>query len=136
MQTREPYRIEEPDKTLGELVGRLSGELGELVKGHVELAKLEMKEEVSKAGRGAGMLGAGGAIGYLALILLSFAAAWGLAEVMPEGLAFLIVGAVWAVVAAVVLMRGRDQLREVQPAPDQTLHELEEDRRWLKRQEI
>jgi len=39
--------------------------------------------------------------------MLSLAAAWGLAEVLPTGFAFLIVAIVWVVVAAVMLLAAR-----------------------------
>jgi hypothetical protein len=80
------------------------------------------------------MLGGGAAAGYLAALLVSFAAAWGLAEVMPEGVAFLLVGIVWAVAALVLASRGRRELHQVHPAPQETVQELQEDRRWMRQQ--
>lgn len=53
---------------------------------------------------------------------------------MPTWLAFLVVGVVWAVVAGVMAMAGRKQLRQVDPMPDQTMDELERDKEWLKQQ--
>jgi uncharacterized membrane protein YqjE len=128
------YEVEEPDTSLGELIGRLAGEVGELVKLHVELVKEETKQEARAAGKASGMLTGGAVAGLLALILLSFAAAWGLAEVMPAGFAFLIVGAVWAVAAAVLVILGRKRLQELDPAPTATIEEIQEDKQWLKKQ--
>ena len=45
---------------------------------------------------------------HLALIVLSIAAGWALTEIMPIGLAFLVVGVIWVVVAAVLYVIGRD----------------------------
>jgi uncharacterized membrane protein len=80
------------------------------------------------------MLGGGALAGYLALILLSFAAAWGLAEVVDAGWAFLIVGLLVAAVAAVLAVNGRNKLRQVHPVPDQTVDTLKEDARWARAQ--
>lgn len=99
----------------------------------MELAKVEIKEEVTKAGKGAGMLTGAAFAGYLTLTLLSFAAAWGLAEVMPEGVAFLIVGVVWAAVTAVLALRGKKELEQVKPVP-QTKETIQEDMQWAKQQ--
>ena len=88
----------EADKPLAELLSQLTSDFSSLVTTHIELAKVEIKEEVTKAGKGAGLLGGGAFAGVMAVLLLSFAAAWGLAEVVPEGVAFLIVGLVWAAV--------------------------------------
>jgi len=135
----EPFGLQDPDKSLGSLVGELTKDFGDLVSTHIALAKVEAKEEVSKtakrAGRGAGMMGGAAVAGLLALILLSFAAAWGLAAVMPRGLAFLIVGLVWTAIAAVLALKGRQELQKVSaPVPEQTVQELKEDRRWLNEQ--
>ena len=64
---------------------------------------------------------------------LSFAAVYGLDEVMPLGIAFLVVGAVDAVAAAVLFMQGRKKLRTVEPVP-QTKATIQEDVEWAKQQ--
>ena len=64
----------------------------------------------------------------LAVMLLSFAAAWGLAEVLAPGLAFLVVGAVHLVVAGVMLSSGRKKLNEMKPpVPEQALSTVKQD---------
>jgi uncharacterized membrane protein YqjE len=125
-------RIEEP--SLGELFSSLTSDLSTLVRSEMELARVEIREEAGKAGKAAGMLGGAALVGYLALILLSFAAAWGLAEVVDAGWAFLIVGLVVAAVAAVLAMTGRKRLQEVHPIPGQTVDTLKEDARWARAQ--
>ena len=129
----EPFGLNEPEISLGDLVSRLSNEAGNLIRTHIELAKTEVKEEVKNAAAGAGLLAGGAVAGHLALIVLSIAAGWALAEVMPIGLAFLVVGVIWVVVAAVLFVVGRARLRRVEP-PKQTLAEIQEDKEWLKQQ--
>jgi len=130
----DPTQPLEADKSLGELLNRLTKDFSNLVSTQVDLAKLEIKEEVTRAGKGAGILTGGAVAGLLALVLLSFAAAWGLAAVMPTGWAFFIVGAVWVVVAAVLASRGRNELKSVNPVPQQTKSELQEDIEWARQQ--
>jgi hypothetical protein len=124
----------EADKSLGELVTQLSSDFSDLVSTQLDLAKAEIKDEVSRAGKGAGMLTGGGLAAYLAVALLSFAAAWGLSEAMPTGFAFLIVGVIWAVVAGALMLTGRNQLRTVHPVPEQTKETIKEDVEWAKQQ--
>ena len=133
MDRTEAERPLEPDPSLPELLSRLSSDFGDLLSTQLELAKVEIKEEIGRAGKSAAMLGGGAAAAYLALILLAFAAAWGLAEVVPEGFAFLIVGVVVAAIAAFLLMTGRDRMREVRPVPE-TTETLKEDVQWAKQQ--
>jgi uncharacterized membrane protein YqjE len=130
----DPAKPLESDKSLGELLSRLTKDFSNLVSTQVDLAKLEIKEEVARAGKGAGMLTGGAVAAYLSLLLLSFAAAWGLAEVMATGFAFLIVGAVWLVAAGALVMSGRNELKSVDPVPQQTKAELKEDVEWARQQ--
>ena len=122
------------DRSLGELFSNLTHDLTDLMRSEMELAKVEMKEEAAKAGKAAGMLGGAALAGYLALTLLAFAAAWGLAEVVDAGWAFLIVGVVVGAIAAVLAMTGKKRLDTVDPMPEQTMETLKEDARWARAQ--
>jgi uncharacterized membrane protein YqjE len=130
----DPTRPREPEASLGELLGRLTHDFGDLVSTQVELAKVEIKEDVKQAGKGAGMLGGAAFAGYLALLLLSFAAVYGLDEVMPLALAFLVVGLAYAVAAAVLFLQGRNRLGAVKPPAEQTVQSLKEDVAWARQQ--
>jgi hypothetical protein len=105
----------------------MSNQVKLLISKEMALAKLEVKEEVSKASKAGVLLAATGVAGLFGLLLVSFAAAWGLAAVIPTGFAFLIVGIVYLVAAGVLLGKGRKQLAELSPAPEQTLATLKED---------
>jgi len=122
------------DASLGDLFSSLTNDLSQLVRSEMELARVEIREEAGKAGKAAGMLGGGAVAALVALILLTSAAAWGLAEVVDAGWAFLIVGVVIGAVAAVLAMSGRRKLAEVRPVPDQTVDTLKEDARWARAQ--
>ena len=68
-----------------------------------------MKQEAAKAGKAAGMLGAAGFAGYLAVVLLSFALVFALSNVMDPGWAALIVAVLWGIIGAVLYANGRKQ---------------------------
>jgi F0F1-type ATP synthase assembly protein I len=129
-----PTEPKAPEKSLGQLFSELTSDLSTLLRKEVELAKVETKEEVSRAGKAGGMLGGGAVAGYFALLFLSFALAWLLDEWMHTALAFLIVGLVYAVVAAVLVVRGRARLQSVNPVPSQTVETLKEDVQWARAQ--
>ena len=130
---RDPTKPLEAESSLGELLSRLTTDLSGLLTTQLEIAKAELKEEAAQVGQSAGMLTGSGLAAYLAATLLSFAAAWGLDEVIPAGLAFLIVGLVWLIVAGTVYAAGRRQLRAVRIAP-QTKAAIKEDVQWAKQQ--
>jgi Putative Actinobacterial Holin-X, holin superfamily III len=114
------------DVSVGQLLSDVSRDFSTLMRQEVELAKAEVKAEVSKAGKGAGMLGAAGFAGYMVLLFLSFALWWALENVMDAGLAALIVAAVWIVIGAVLFVAGRSQLRKLNPKPERTLETVRE----------
>jgi uncharacterized membrane protein YqjE len=120
------------ETSVGELIGNISDDLSQLFRQEVELAKVELKEEAAKAGKAAGMLGGAGFAGYLAVVLLSFALVFGLANVMDAGWAALIVAVIWAIVGAVLYSSGRKKLKTVDPTPHRTVDTLKEDAKWLK----
>jgi len=115
------------DRPLGELFSDLSSSLQTLVRKEVELAKVEVKEQASRAGKAAGLLAGTAVAGFVALLLLAFALAWGLAEAVPTGVAFLAVGLLFSVAAALLLVAGRQKLATVRPVPEQTVRTLRED---------
>ncbi len=118
--------------SLGELFSRMSGDLGNLVRKEIELAKVETKAEVSRAGKAGGKLGAAAVTGYLAVLFASFALVHLLDEIMHLALAFLLVAVVYAIAAAILGKSGQTQLKSVNPLPEQTVETLKEDVEWAK----
>jgi uncharacterized membrane protein YqjE len=121
-----------PESSLGELLSEVSSDVTTLFRKEIELAKLEAKEEAKRVGTGAGMFGAAGVAGLLALMLLSFSAAWLLDQAMNTALAFLIVALVWVVVAAALAMAGKKQMKlAARPLPT-TTQTIKEDVQWAR----
>ncbi|HEV2758983.1 MAG TPA: phage holin family protein [Acidimicrobiales bacterium] len=115
------------DRSLSELLSDVTGEIATLFRKEVELARAETSEQVSRAAKAGAMLGAAAVVGLLTLILLAFAAAWGLSEVVPEGVAFLIVGLVFGLVAAVLASAGKKKIASVNPMPERTVQTVKAD---------
>lgn len=131
-EPQDPTKPIDADQSLGELVSRMTSDISDLFSTQLELAKVELKEELATASKGAGMLGGGAVAAYFALMLASLAAAWGLAEAIPRWAAFLVVGVVYAAVAAVLYAKGREQIRSVKPVGEQTAASLKEDAAWAR----
>lgn len=115
------------ERSLSELLSEVTDEIATLFRKEVELARAETSEQVSRAAKAGAMLGAAAVVGLLTLILLAFAAAWGLSEVVPEGVAFLIVALVFGLVAAVLASAGKKKIAAVEPMPDHTVQTLKAD---------
>ncbi|MFG1603824.1 phage holin family protein [Actinoplanes sp. NPDC049265] len=125
-------RPDPADVSIGELIGNISNDLSQLFRQEVELAKTEIRQEATKAGKAGGMLGGAAFAGYLAVVLLSFALVFGLSNVIDPGWAALIVAALWAIVGGVLYANGRKRLKTVDPVPRRTVDTIKEDAQWLK----
>lgn len=126
------HRAPSTDPSIGELVGDISDDLTQLVRGEIELAKAELKQEATRAGKAGGMLAGSGYVGHLALLMGSLAAIFGLAHVVDLAWAALIVTGIWALVAGALFVMGRKRLRAVQMKPERTAETLKEDARWAR----
>lgn len=129
-----PGHIQSSDESLGEMVSQLTTDLATLTRQEMALAKAELRDEVKKAGKGAGMLGGAAFAGWMLALFFSITIMWALDEVMDLVWAALIVAVLWGIVAAVLYTSGRKALSEVNPKPEQTVDSLKEDAKWLKTQ--
>jgi uncharacterized membrane protein YqjE len=121
------------DKPIGELLKQLASETSTLVHQELELAKAEMKAKAHKAGAGFAMIVAAATVGLLALGALTAFLILALDGAMPNWVAALIVAIVYAVIAALLYLRGRDKVEDAgSPAPRQTIETLKEDVTWAK----
>jgi hypothetical protein len=123
------------DRPLGDLVKQLAGQTSTLVRQEIGLAKAEMSQKATVAGKGAGLLGGAAVVGLLAAGSLTACLILALSEVIPAWLAALIVALVMAAVAAVLAMQGRNRIRAATPpVPEQTVETVKEDVEWAKTQ--
>ncbi len=104
---------------LGELLSDLTRDVSTLMRQEVELAKAELKESATKAGKGAGMLGGGAAYaGHITVLFLSIALWWALGQLVGLGWSAVIVAVIWGgIVAAVLAAKGRKELNTIKGMP-------------------
>jgi len=115
------------------LLKQLATETSTLVRQELELAKAEMREKGRKAGPGLGMLGGAGVVALLAAGSLTAFLILVLDEAMEAWLAALIVTVVYAAVAGLLYVRGKDRVEDAgSPAPRHTIDTLKEDVEWAK----
>ena len=112
--------------SLGELLGDVTRDLSTLMRQEVELAKAELKQSATKAGKGSGMLAGAGVAGHFVLLFLSLGLMFALGALMPLGWAALIVAVVWGIIAAVLASIGRKELKQIKGLPQtgETLSEI------------
>jgi Putative Actinobacterial Holin-X, holin superfamily III len=107
-------------ESIGDLLSDITTDLSTLMRQEVELAKAEIKQSATRASKGAGMLAGAGVAGHFVLLFISVAAWWGIGDSIGHGWSALIIALIWAVIAAVLSMVGRNQLKTVQGVPRTT----------------
>ena len=111
--------------SLGDLLGEVTRDMSTLMRQEVELAKVELKQSATRAGKGAGMLAGAGVAGHFVLLFLSLALWWALGTLMGLGWSGVVVAVVWGIVAAVLAAKGRKELNAIKGMP-QTAETLQE----------
>lgn len=120
--------------TLGELVSQLAQKTGILVSQEVRLAKTELTANVKVAGRNVAWVAIGAFAAMAGGLFLLTAVMLLLGRVMPYWLASLIVGGFVLAVGAGAAAKGIKALKELDPAPRETIRTLKEDTAWAKAQ--
>ena len=129
-----PTRGSAPDegKGTGALVKDIVGGTQSLVRGELELAKLEILEGLQAKGQAAGMAGAAGMLGLYVLGFLGLAGGAALTLVVPAWAAWLIVAGVFLLLLVVLLLMARSTARRAPLAPERTKARVQEDVAWAK----
>lgn len=122
------------ERSIGDLFAELATETSTLVRQEVQLAKTELTQKVTSAGKDAGMIGAGGALAYAGLLALIAAVIIGLGQLIPMWLSALIVGLVVVGIGYMLIQSGLKALKSIDPAPRETIETLKEDKEWVKEQ--
>ena len=118
--------------SLGELLSEVTRDLSTLIRQEMELAKAELRQTATRAGKGAGLLGGAGYAALMAVFFLSIALWWALGYLMGNAWSGVVVAIIWGIVALVLYLTGRNQLKTVKGAP-QTVETVKEFPQTLKR---
>jgi uncharacterized membrane protein YqjE len=121
------------ERSFSELVQDIAGNVQDMVRSEVRLAKVELKNEAVKAAGAGKMLAIGAVVALYAggFILLGIVLA--LSLTMATWLAALVVGAGAALIAAIMIQTGSHRLKQVHK-PERTVATVKENVAWMRRQ--
>jgi len=119
-------------RSTGEIMQDVVGDLGDIVRAELRLARAEVGEKASNAGSAAGMLGRAAVAGLLGGMSLVATAIAVLATALPVWLASVIVTVVLLIAAGSMYAVGRSKLKDVNPTPERTVETLKDDIEWAK----
>jgi hypothetical protein len=127
-------------RSVVDLVKELRDEMTQLLRQEVALARVEISEKVSIAGRNIAYLAIGGLIIYAGLLILLVAAsaatyvglvAAGMTHFTAGWLAPLIIGAVVAVIGYVFVQKALSAFKRESLVPKQTVQSVKETKQWV-----
>lgn len=122
---RDPNQPEEP--SLKSLFSELTTELSTLFRQEVALAKAETRQSLQVAKAGATAIAIGAVLGFAGLIVLLFAAVYGLSALMHPGWAALIVAVVTLAVAGGAAASGAKKLKQSTMYPKRSAESIKRD---------
>ncbi len=133
---REPYeRLPEAhangpgEASITELFSEILVDAQTLIRKELSLARQEFADTLKTARQSAVLLGAGAGVLAVGGLMLVFALAHGIAAGfdLPLWLAYLIVGAIMAIIGGAVVASGVNQLKQVNVVPNETIDSLRKD---------
>jgi hypothetical protein len=114
------------ERTLGQLVADATQDFSTIVRSEIELAKAEISAQAKTAGAGAGMFVGAAFLGLLGVIFLFHTLAQVLDIWLPLWAAYLITTGLLFLMAAILAMVGRSNMKKVQPKPERTIRNAQE----------
>lgn len=118
--------------SLGDIAGGLAGDVQDLVRGELALARAELDHKLHSLIGGAVSLVGGALVGFAGLVVLLEGGAAVLAKWVPAWAALLIVGLVIVLVGGLIARAGLARLSLKNLTPDRTAANLKKDGRILK----
>ncbi len=122
---RSPLQAED-GRSIGSVLTDITANISTLLRQEVALAKAELRQSGTQAGKGIGLFAGAGVAGLLLLVFISVSAWWGLGQYIENQWSALVVAAVWAIVALILFLAGRAELKRIRglPATTETLSKV------------
>jgi uncharacterized membrane protein len=113
------------DAAVGDLLARLTEQMSTLVAQELRLAQAEARATVRQAAEGSGMIAAAGVAGGIGALLLSLAACKAVSRILPDPLAYGLVGGAFMAASGALGLAGATELADLDLLP-RTRGSLEE----------
>lgn len=123
-----------PAEGIGPMLGGLLKDLQDLVRGEIALAKAEIREELTSAGKGVASIAVAAIVGLVGFIFLMLGATYVLHIWMRMWIAASVVGAALVLIALVLALSGKKTLSAANLKPTQTIDSVKESQQWAKQQ--
>ena len=129
------------NESLPSLFSRLGDDVMQLFNSQLALFKVEIKEEANAYARGITGIAIGAVVAVVGFALLNVAIAFAVSTLFAQAnfsqpasyaLGFVVTGAFYVLVGAVLVMLMKNRLGKQELVPKRTVAELRKDKQWLK----
>jgi uncharacterized membrane protein YqjE len=120
------------ERPMAEVFRDIIGNVQEMVRSEVRLARVEIRDEAAKTARAGALLAAGAVLAMIAGVFVLVCIAQLLDLIMPDWAAALVVALALGIPAAILITKGRDRLKV--PVPEKTIESVKENVEWMKNQ--
>src|SRR6188768_3798924 len=100
-------------RSIGAVLADITANISTLLRQEVALAKAEVRQSGSQAGKGIGLLVGAAVAGLLLLVFVSVSAWWGLGLYIGNEWSALVVATVWAIIALILFLVGKKELERI-----------------------
>ncbi|PWU01065.1 MAG: hypothetical protein C5B51_23785 [Terriglobia bacterium] len=122
------------ERSFADIFQDVIGNVQKIIHSEIQLAKAEVKEETTKAGKAAGIVAGGAVLGLYALGFLLVTVTRALEIVTAPWVASLIVAVSVGAAAYVAIHLGRSRMKHVHAVPEKTIQTTKENAQWVKDQ--
>jgi len=138
LRTVAAYEVAGTSPSAASLVGGIVGDVQDLVRKEIALARQETLEEIGKFKTAGIALAVAGAVLAAGGLLLVLSLAQGLADLVnwPNWAAYVLVGGILAITGFILLSLAQRRLKQIHPIPEKTVETVKENVEWLKQKTI
>jgi uncharacterized membrane protein YqjE len=122
------------ERSVSDVLQDIVGNIQDIVRSEVRMAKTEVREEIAKATTSAWLVGIGALSGFFGAFFLLLAIVYALSTLVPNWAAALIVTVALSIAASAMLSVGVRRFKQVHPTPDRTIESVKENVEWAKQQ--
>jgi putative superfamily III holin-X len=122
------------ERSIASLLKDIIGNVQQIIRAEVRLAKVEVAGELVKARRAMTLLAVGGLFGAAALAFLLLGAVYGLAHIVQPWVAAVLVALGAGAIGGALIVVGARQLRVISLPPARTVNSVQENIQWAKAQ--
>jgi hypothetical protein len=116
---RSPLQADD-GRSIGSVLGDITANISTLLRQEVALAKAELRQSGTQAGKGIGLFAGAGVAAVLLLVFVSVSAWWGLGQYIGNEWSALVVAGVWAIIALILFLAGKAELKRIRGLPTTT----------------